>query len=271
MIRPVAMSAFGIFQAILAQFPAQSQTFEVSTINPSPAATKGYSFKYVGLRQFTANNHTLRECVGFAYDVSPGLISGGPSWLDTERYDIAGVIPGDNRPPTSQLLLMFQALLADRLKLAVHHEQKEESVYNLVLGESEFKLKENTSHTEQGALLFKIRQSEAGTMVLPARNASMTGFASLLQRSALDRPVFDRTGLSGRYDFDLEWRIDGTQFDRRSVSTNAQTRNTQTSNAQTSDKPDIFTAVRQLGLKLEPAKEAIDVLVIDHVELPNAN
>ena len=194
MIRPVAMSAFGIFQAILAQFPAQSQTFEVSTINPSPAATKGYSFKYVGLRQFTANNHTLRECVGFAYDVSPGLISGGPTWLDTERYDIAGVIPGDTRPPTSQLLLMFQALLADRLKLAVHHEQKEESVYNLVLGESEFKLKENTSHTEQGALLFKIRPSEAGTMVLPARNASMTGFASLLQRSALDRPVFDRTG-----------------------------------------------------------------------------
>jgi len=89
----------------------------------------------------------------------------------------------------------------------------------------------------------------------------MTGFASLLQRSVLDRPVFDRTGLSGRYDFDLEWRIDGTQFDRGTVSTKAQT----------SDKPDIFTAVRQLGLKLAPAKEAIDVLVIDHVEPPNAN
>jgi uncharacterized protein (TIGR03435 family) len=261
MIRPVAMAVCGIFPAILTQFPAQSQTFEVSTIKRSPAATKGYSFKYAGPRQFTANNHTLRECVGFAYDLSPSLISGGPDWLDSERYDIAAVIPGDTRPPTSQLLLMFQALLADRLKLAVHREQKEELVYNLVLGESGFKLKENTSHTEQGALLFKFRQYDAGTMVLPARNANMTGFASLLQRSVLDRPVFDRTGLSGRYDFDLECRIDGTQFDRRPASTNTQT----------SDKPDIFTAVRQLGLKLEPAKEAIDVLVIDHVESPSAN
>ena len=216
----------------------------------------------VGLRQFTANNHTLRECVGFAYDLSPSLISGGPSQLDTERYDDSGVIPGDTRPPTSQLLLMFQALLAERLKLAVHREQKEESVYNLVLGESEFKLKENTSHTEQGALAFQIRQSDPRTMVLPARNASMASFASLLQRSVLDRPVFDRTGLSGRYDFDLEWRSDGTQFDRRTCLH---------ARRQTSDKPDIFTAVRQLGLKLAPAKEAIDVLVIDHVELPNAN
>jgi uncharacterized protein (TIGR03435 family) len=260
MIRPAAMAAFGICSAILAQFRAQSQTFEVSTIKPSPAATKGFSFKYTGPRQFTANNHTLRECVGFAYDASPTLITGGPPWLDSERYDIAGVIPGETRPPTSQLLLMFQALLADRLKLSVHRAQKEELVYNLVLGESEFKLKENTSHTEQGALLFKFRQSDARTMVLPARNASMAGFASLLQRSVLDRPVFDRTGLSGRYDFDIEWRIDGTQFDLRPAS----------ANAQPSDKPDIFTAVQQLGLKLEPAKEAIDVVVIDHVERPSA-
>lgn len=261
MIGPIAMAAFGISSAILAQFPEQTQTFEVSSIKPSPAAAKGFSFKYVGPRQFTASNHTLRECIGFAYDLSPRLISGGPAWLDSQRYDIAGMIPGNTRPPTSQLLLMFQALLADLLQLAVHREQREESVYNLVLGGSDFKLKENIVHTEQGALLFKFRQSDPRTMVLPARNTNMAGFASLLQRSVLDRPVFDRTGLSGRYDFDLEWRIDGTQFDRRPASVNPEA----------SDKPDIFTAIQQLGLKLEPAKEAIDVLVIDHVERPNAN
>jgi hypothetical protein len=63
MIRPVAMAAFRISSAILAQFPGQAQTFEVSSIKPSPAAAKGFSFKYVGLRQFTANNHTLREYI----------------------------------------------------------------------------------------------------------------------------------------------------------------------------------------------------------------
>lgn len=262
MIRPVAITAFGILSALLAQVRGPAQTFEVTTIKPSPAAAKGFSFKYAGPREFTANNHTLRECIGFAYDVSPGLISGGPAWLDSQRYDIAAAIPGDTRPPTSQLLVMFQTLLEDRLKLAVHREQREESVYNLVLGGSDFRLKENTAHTDQGALLFKFRQSDPRTMVLPARNANMTSFASLLQRSVLDRPVFDRTGLSGRYDFDLEWRIDGTKFDRRPASSNAETGD---------DKPDIFTAIQQLGLKLEPAKQAMDVLVIDHVERPGAN
>jgi len=158
---------------------------------------------------------------------------------------------------------MLQSLLADRFQLAAHRAQEEEPVYRLVLGDSDFKLKENTSHTEQGALLFKFRESDPSdrrTMVLPARNASMANFASLLQRSVLDRPVLDRTGLSGRYDFDLAWRIDGTKFDRPASS-----------NEKPSDKPDIFTAVRQLGLKLDPANESMDVIVIDHVERVNAN
>ena len=80
----------------------------------------------------------------------------------------------------------------------------------------------------------------------------------MLQRAILDRPVFDQTGLSGRYDFDLEWRIEGTQADRGAA-------------AETSDKPDIFTAIRALGLRLEPAKSPIDVIVIDHVERPDEN
>lgn len=263
MVRSAAMAAFGISLATLSQFAAPTQTFETSSIRPSPASEKGLSFKYVNARQFTANNHTLRECIGFAYDINPDLVSGGPTWLDSDRYDIAGVVPGDTRPPTSQLLLMFQALLEDRLKLTVHRTQKEEPVYTLVLGDSDFRLKENTSHTEQGAFLFKFREagpSDRRTMVLPARNASMDGFASLLQRSVLDRPVLDRTGLSGRYDFDLEWKIDGTKFDRPTSP-----------NEKPSDKPDLFTAVRQLGLKLESSNASIDVIVVDHVERIAAN
>lgn len=267
MIRSAAMAALGISLASLSQSPAQ--TFETSSIKLSPSSEKGFSFKYVSTRQFTANNHTLRECIGFAYDLNPALVSGGPAWLDSERYDITGLVPGDTRPPNSQLLLMFQALLADRLKLAVHREQKEEPVYDLVLGDSELKLKEDTAHTNQGAPIFKFRLTDARTMFLPARNANMAGFASLLQRSVLDRPVLDRTGLSGRYDFDLEWRVDGTQLESWATSGNQQA--TPRPNDESASKPDIFTAVRQLGLKLQSANESVDVIAVDHVERLNAN
>lgn len=260
MIRSAAMAAFGISLATLSQFPAQTQTFETSTVRLSPASARRYSFGYVGTREFAAKNHTLRECVAFTYDINPALVLGGPAWLDSARYDITGLVPGDTRPPANELLFMFQSLLEDRFKLAVHRAQKEEPVYRLVLGDSDLKLKEDTSNTEQGALFFNPEQSDPRALVLPARNASMAGFASLLQRSVLNQPVVDRTGLSGRYDFDLEWKIDGTKVDWPLKP-----------NEKPSDKPDIFTAVQQLGLKLEPANESIDVIVIDHVERLDAN
>jgi hypothetical protein len=78
MVRSAAMAAFGMSLATLSQFPAQTQTFETSTIRPSPASAKGFSFKYLNTRQFTANNHTLRECIGFAYDINPGLVRADP-------------------------------------------------------------------------------------------------------------------------------------------------------------------------------------------------
>ena len=83
----------------------------------------------------------------------------------------------------------------------------------------------------------------------------------MLQRSVLDRPVIDRTGLSGRYDFDLEWKIDGTQADRGPAP----------AGADSNDKPDIFSAIRELGLRLDPARAPVDVLFIDHVERPDEN
>ena len=97
--------------------------------------------------------------------------------------------------------------------------------------------------------------------MLPARNATMGDFASLLQRAILDRPVVDKTGLSGRYDFDLEWAPDETQFGGGVP-------------AASSDAPSapLFSAIQeQLGLKLVATRGPVDALVVDKAERPSAN
>jgi uncharacterized protein (TIGR03435 family) len=96
---------------------------------------------------------------------------------------------------------------------------------------------------------------------LAARDATMGEFAWVMQRSALDRPVLDKTGLLGRYDFDLEWLPDETQFSGNVPKGNPD-----------HPKPDLLTAMQQeLGLRLEATRGPIEAIVIDHVERPSAN
>jgi len=98
-------------------------------------------------------------------------------------------------------------------------------------------------------------------VVLPGRNATMESFVSLLQRAILDRPVVDKTGLTGRYDFDLEWAPDETQFGGDLPPASA---------AATS--PPLFEAIQQqLGLRLEATRGPVAALVVDTVERPSAN
>ncbi len=234
-------------------------TFEVSTVKPADPDSQGMTFRYAGPRRFTANNHTVKECIGFAYNLTPALMPGGPAWIESDRFDIVGEIPGETQPPRAQLLLMFQALLADRFKLKFHREQKEMTVYNLVVGKNGLKIKESAEGPAAGSLLIGFAPPRGRN--LPARNATMEGFASLLQRVVVDRPVIDKTGLSGRYDFDLEWSVDGTRAGQSAPPPGAEL----------DTQPDITVAIQKLGLKLESAKGMLDVLVIDHVEKPDAN
>ena len=98
-------------------------------------------------------------------------------------------------------------------------------------------------------------------MVLPARNATMGELAALMQRAMLDRPVVDKTGLAGRYDFDLEWAPDETQFGGEIPSASADAPN-----------PPLFTAIQQqLGLKLEATRGPVEAIVVDRAERPSAN
>ncbi len=183
------------------------------------------------------DNHTLKECIGFVYKLSPRLVSGGPAWIGSERYDMVAEIPSDG-----SLSLTLQALLADSFKLQFHRQQSYSPVYDLIIGQSDLRIKQSTLGATGPHAAYVNISPPPSVATLPARNATMAEFAGLLQRMVVNRPVIDKTGLPGRYNFDLEWTPGKATPD---------------------SKPDIFTAVQQLGLELVPAEALLDTIVVD--------
>lgn len=236
---------------------AQEPAFEVAAIKATAPDDRGGRFLTMqGAHQFVAKGYTLKFMVAAAYNVPPRVIAGGPAWVDSDRYDILASTPGDGRPTLDQQMAMLRTLLSDRFHLAIHRESREMSVYELTVGKRGARLAESTAADAQPILVNRVFP---GRIQLPARNATMAQFASMLQRSVFDRPVVDKTGLTGRYDFDLEWTPDETQFDGRlpaSLTTSG-------------EKPDLFAAIEaQIGLKLEASRSRVDIIVIDRVDRP---
>jgi uncharacterized protein (TIGR03435 family) len=161
-------------------------------------------------------------------------------------------------------MTMLRKLLADRFDLKFHREQKQLPVYALRIANSGPKMKTSTAPPDsfpQGPppLIFTVSPT---TIKLPAHYAAMAELASVFQRAVLDRPVVDETGLSARYDFDLEFTPDETEFG----GAFAGRQNTD------SDKPGLYTAMQeQLGLKLEATSGPVEILAIDHIEQPTPN
>lgn len=250
--------------ALLAQTARPAFTeFEVASIKPTPPGGQGRWIRMQGAHQFAAKNHALLTLIAAAYNLSSQAISGGPPWLDSDHFDIVAKTPHEVRPNLDEQMAMLRKLLADRFHLRFHREARELAVYALTVVKTGAKLNPTTLTPDafpEGAppLIFSLSPPLAR---LPARYATMEEFASVLQRAALDRPVVDRTGLTARYDFDLEWLPDEPQFGgalgRPSLD---------------SDKPNLFKAVQQqLGLKLETTKAPVQVLVIDHADHPSQN
>jgi uncharacterized protein (TIGR03435 family) len=250
--RRIAAVAFIFFGArgIVAQSTANPPAFTGATIKPSSPYASGRSFRTAG-GHFVVDNHTLQECTGMAYNLPSGLVSGGQGWTESTRYDmVADLPPTQGAAPLSvmQSIPMFQTLLADRFKLQFHREQKLLAVYNLVVEPNTLKITESTAGPAALPSLFIQDSPPPRTSTLPARNASIAQFASLIERVVADRPVIDKTGLFGRYNFDLQWSPDAP-----------------------SGKPDIFTALQQLGLALVPAETLVDTVVVDYAEQPGEN
>ena len=269
MVRRIAALALLVSASqILAQSAAPSpavprpkfDTFEVATIKPmDPDAKSGRYITMQGNNRFVEKAYTLKLLIAAAYDLNPRTISGGPSWIESDHYDIVAVTPGEVRPTRQEQMSMLRSLLTDRFKLTFHREPKEFSIYQLELSKGGPKLKEtavpNDPPTVGPGVVYPQR------IVMPARNATMGDFASLLQRAILDRPVVDKTGLSGRYDFDLEWAPDETQFGGDGPTAPADT-----------PSPPLFSAIQQqLGLRLVATRGPVDALIVDTAERPSAN
>jgi uncharacterized protein (TIGR03435 family) len=251
---------------MFAQTPAarpKFDEFEVATVKPTTLdwPSGGRYMRMQTAHQFVARNYTLRVILAAAYSLTPGAISGGPAWVDADRYDILAEAPGDVRPNTQEQMSMLRRLLTDRFNLTFHREPKEFPIYALIVAKGGPKLAPSMPvTTPEGAppLVFVLSPDGAR---LAARDATMGELAWVMQRSALDRAVVDKTGLSGRYDFDLEWTPDETQFGGNVPKAGPDP-----------PKPDLFAAMQQqLGLRLESTRGPIEAMVIDKVERPAAN
>ena len=181
----------------------------------------------------TYTNVTLKNCIRRAYGVMQYQISGGPAWLDTERFVIDA--KAASGAPHSQLMLMLQSLLEDRFKLALHHEKREIPAYDLTVAKGGPKLK---PAKDENAMQIDSNAQHA----LIATGVSIQQLAGALR---LDRPIFDATGLTGVYDLTLDYPQD--------------------------DPFGIFTSLQELGLKLEQRKHMVEMLVIDGAEKPSDN
>jgi uncharacterized protein (TIGR03435 family) len=251
--------------------------FEVASVKPNKSGDGATALGFQPGR-FRAINETLVRLIGEAYATSFPLprhqIIGGPTWIDADRFDVDAVVGGN--PLSEQQHLMLRALLADRFKLATHNETRELPIYNLVKVRSDGRLGEKLRRSDidcaalraAGSIPPPVRSGPPpcimgfGRGTLSAKAMTISQLANLGLTRLVNRPVVDRTGLDGAYDWTLEWmpnQPSPSQLD--SPGTSAQI---------DPDRPSIFTALQeQLGLKLESTKGPVDVLVIDHVEPPN--
>jgi uncharacterized protein (TIGR03435 family) len=235
-------------------------SFEVATIKPSKPDDQRKAFIVQG-NQFHIINQPLTQIISFAFDVQVKQVIGLPAWAESDKFDIDGKPDGEGAPNGKQWKIMIQKMLADRFKLAFHKDKKELSVYVLSVSKTGAKLTKNDSAPNGLPSLF----FGGGLGKLNVRNALMTDFTGLMQSAVLDRPVVDQTGLTGRFDFTLNWTPDDSQFSGMGAKIPPPTDSADA-------PPNLYTAIQeQIGLKLEATKAPADVMVIDAVEKPSAN
>jgi uncharacterized protein (TIGR03435 family) len=240
--------------------PADARpVFDVATIKLSKPNAQLSILVSPGGNQFSTTNTSLSDLIAFAWKIHARQITGGPSWLESEKYDLVAKPDIEGLPNDTQVRTMLQKLLADRFQLTFHRDTKELTVYTLVPGKTGPKLAQSTGDPNG---LSGMGFRALGALI--ASNANMKDFTSLLQTMVLDRPVVDHSGVAGRYDFTLNWTPDESQF------TSLAGLKPPAGNADA--PPDLYTAIQQqLGLKLESAREPVEVLVIDRVERPSGN
>jgi uncharacterized protein (TIGR03435 family) len=226
-------------------------SWDVVSVKPHKAADGVSSWMRTGPAGFSADV-TVRSLVMTAYNlIMLEQISGLPGWAENENYEVQGKLDSESTEAfkklsrnnqASQRSLLMQALLADRFKLRLHHDLRELPVYNLVIARSGLKMKEASSSKD-----------ESWSMGLGSITSKGMPIASLVASlsNPVGRMIIDKTGLTGKYEINLTFSWNDEPGDA---------------------SPSIFTALQdELGLRLEPAKAPVDVVVIDHLERPSEN
>jgi uncharacterized protein (TIGR03435 family) len=257
----IVASLLGSYAA-WAQIPAarpRFDEFEVATVKPVDADVHaGRMFNMDGERRWKAMNFTLKNLIALAYDLSPKTISGGPGWMDAQHFDIEAMTPGSVKPTRMEQMRMLRALVVARFGLKFHREPKEFSIYELTVAKGGAKLRPAAKPNDEPQLFGVVYPDK---IEVPARNVSMDEFASMLQRATLDRPTVNKTGLAERYDFDLVWAQDDSQYGGELAKA-----------PDDSQSPPLFTAVQeQLGLKLEATRGMVAAMVVDEAMKPSAD
>jgi uncharacterized protein (TIGR03435 family) len=242
-------SLFAVAGIAAGSLLAQSQpSFEVASIRPHEGRVAFVSSTISGPR-IRVVAYGLVGLLMEAYDVKYYQLSGFPSWADSDRFDIDAKAEGDGTLTKAQAKQMMQTLLADRFQVRIHRETKELPVYALVVGKNGPKLKESVAEK------FSLTMRGTQGVEITVSKGSMEQLATQLSGSGADRPVLDKTGLTGTYDYTLNWvpERDGVP----PPGSNGVT---------------LSIAVQeQLGLKLESQKAPIEILVIDHASKPSGN
>jgi uncharacterized protein (TIGR03435 family) len=234
-------------------------SFELATIKPSPPDARGGGSGMNPGGRFTAHNLSLRDLILLGYGLHPSQIEGGPAWFETDRFDIVAKADTAGAPNKAQVMMMVQKLLADRFSLRFRREKKELAIYALTVQKSGFRLTPSTGDPNG---LSTMRADPHGHLM--ASNMTMEEFTMGLQGNVLDRPVIDRTRLSQRFDFTLDWTPDEFQASGLGARTQGPDSG--------ATFPNLFTAVKdQLGLKLESTRGAVEIFIIDRVKKPSGN
>ena len=286
MFRIAILLLGSLFSGTFAQSPTPKPSFEVATVKPNAAGDNRVAIMRQPGGRFMTTNTSLRMLLGFAYGVRDFQISGGPSWVNTDRWNIEGrakesdlpLLAGPLDPTvTNPLLQMVQSLIEDRFQFKMHREARELPVYELVVAKGGAKVKLSEDQTpirlpERGAPPPPPPQRGGpmprGSMRLGRGDLEATGvpFSNFITAlsNQLGRTVIDKTDLKGFYDIKLQWTPE--------IGQGPVVPGGPEPPPPPADGPSIFTAIQeQLGLRLESAKGPVEVLVIDSVQKPSEN
>jgi len=249
---------------LLAQAPSRISPdlrFEVASLKPNVGHEDNYGIRPApGGQRYQARNCPIKLMIQAAYQIKAEQIVGGPSWLETDRWDMEA--KAEKSSSVDELHVMLMNMLVERLHLKFHHETKEMRMYALTADKGGAKMMPHSA-ANGGEQWIEQTVTKPLHLRMKATSSPMAYFAFRLS-TLMDAPVVDLTGLKGGWDFTLEYTRelppnfpDGGKLNGEEPDTSG---------------PTVFAAVKQqMGLELKAQKGPVDVIVIDHAEKPTEN